>query len=198
MPITEEEANRIKEQLLTQLDNFPEDKREQIKNQINAMTLEQVEAFIEQNNLTHLSGQCIFCSIVANKTPSHKIAEDKNNIAILEINPETKGHALIIPKEHFDETPETVKFFAQEIAKKIKRKLEPENIEINELKIMGHSLLEIVPLYGEKKEKRKATEKELEALKKKITSPEEIKTKDKFNPQEETKEDIPILPPRIP
>ena len=82
MPITEEESSKIKEHLLTQLENFPEDRRTQIKEQINSMSIEQVETFIEQNKLTHLGGQCIFCSIVANKTPSFKIAEDKNNIGI--------------------------------------------------------------------------------------------------------------------
>jgi len=196
MPITEEEASKIKEQLLTQLDNFPEEKREQIKNQINSMTLEQVENFIKQNNLTHLGGQCIFCSIVANDVPCHKIAEDKNNLAILEINPEVRGHCLVIPKEHLDEIPESTKLLAQEVAKKIQRKLRPTEIEINELKIMEHSLLEVVPLYGEKKEKRKATKKELETLQKIITEPdEEIKTKMTIEKEEE---EIPILLPRIP
>ena len=122
MPITTEEASKIKEQLLTQLDNFPEEKRSQITEQINSMTGEQVEAFVKQNNLTHLGGQCIFCSIVANKTPSYKIAEDKNYIAILELNPLSKGHSLIIPKEHLEKVPESADALTQEIARKLKNK----------------------------------------------------------------------------
>ena len=100
MPITEEESDKIKEHLLSQLENFPEDRRTQIKEQVNSMSIEEVETFVEQNKLTHLGEQCIFCSIVAGKTPSFKISEDKDNIAILEINPLSKGHSLVIPKDH--------------------------------------------------------------------------------------------------
>ena len=199
MPITEEEASKTKEHLLKQLDNFPEDKREQIKTQINSMTTEQIETFIKQNELTHLGGQCIFCSIVANKTPSFKIAEDKNNIAILELNPLSKGHTLIIPKEHLDEISESARTFAPEISKKLQEKFNPNEIKINELKIMNHALLEVVPIYGTETQKRQATEEELKSLQEEITKPKEIQIEEKFRPKEkESSEDIPILPPRIP
>jgi histidine triad (HIT) family protein len=196
MPITTEEAIKIKEHLLTQLDNFPEDKRSQISKQIDSMTTEQIETFVKQNNLTHLGEQCIFCAIIANKTPSYKIEEDNNNLAILEINPETKGHILIIPKEHLDRIPESTKSFTQKIAKKIQKKFNPNKVEINELKITNHSLIEIVPTYGEKKQKRQASEEELKSLQEEILKVEEIEILKK--PQEIEEEGIPILPPRIP
>jgi histidine triad (HIT) family protein len=43
---------------------------------------------------------CIFCKIVSGDIPSHKIDEDERTIAFMDINPWTKGHALVIPKEH--------------------------------------------------------------------------------------------------
>src|SRR2546430_15755935 len=43
---------------------------------------------------------CIFCKIVAGEIPSHKIDEDDRTIAFMDINPWTRGHALVIPKEH--------------------------------------------------------------------------------------------------
>ena len=43
---------------------------------------------------------CIFCKIAAGEIPSRKIYEDKDLIAIMELNPTSKGHSLIIPKEH--------------------------------------------------------------------------------------------------
>ena len=43
MVISNEEAEKIKEHLLKQLENFPEDKRTQIKGQINSMNTGQVE-----------------------------------------------------------------------------------------------------------------------------------------------------------
>jgi len=43
---------------------------------------------------------CIFCKIVSNEIPSHKIYEDENVLAFLDITQGTKGHTLIIPKKH--------------------------------------------------------------------------------------------------
>jgi len=200
MPITDEEASKIKEQLLTQLDNFPEEKREQIKTQIGSMTNEQIEAFIKQNQLSHLGGQCIFCSIIANKTPSYKIAESPDGTAILELNPLSKGHALIIPKEHLEEIPESIRSLAQQVATKLKEKFSPNDVQINELKIMDHALLEVVPIYGDETEKKQATEEELKSLQNQITgeAKEETPETEETEEDEDEDEEIPILPPRIP
>ncbi|HDL02328.1 MAG TPA: HIT family protein [Candidatus Pacearchaeota archaeon] len=196
MPITTEEATKIKEQLLTQLENFPEDKRAQISDQINSMTDEQIETFVKQNNLTHLGGQCIFCAIIANKTPSYRITEDKDSIAILELNPLSKGHSLIIPKEHLDEVPESSNLLAQEVGKKLQEKFSPNEIKINELKIMDHAILEVVPIYGDETEKKQASEEELKSIQEEILKVKEIEILEK--PEEVKSEEIPILPPRIP
>src|SRR3989338_429783 len=45
---------------------------------------------------------CIFCKIVNGELPSVKIWEDKDFIAVLDPNPNTKGMTLIIPKKHYD------------------------------------------------------------------------------------------------
>ena len=45
---------------------------------------------------------CIFCKIVKGEIPSVKIWEDKNYLAILDINPNVEGMTLVIPKKHFD------------------------------------------------------------------------------------------------
>ncbi len=45
---------------------------------------------------------CLFCKIVSGEIPSHKIWEDKNHIAILDIFPNTLGQTLVIPKKHYD------------------------------------------------------------------------------------------------
>lgn len=44
---------------------------------------------------------CIFCKIVKGELPSHKIYEDEDNLAFLDINPTSDGHTLVIPKKHF-------------------------------------------------------------------------------------------------
>ncbi len=44
---------------------------------------------------------CIFCKIVAGEIPYHKIYEDADFLAFLDINPLAPGHALVIPKQHY-------------------------------------------------------------------------------------------------
>ena len=195
MTFTDEDAAQIKEHLLTQLTNFPEDKREQIKNQIDSMTNEQVEKFVEQNKLTHLGGQCIFCAITKGESKSYKIAENNSNIAILEINPLSKGHSLIIPLQHEEGITEQTKNLAEEISEKLKDKFNPKTIDTKEIKIMGHSLIELTPIYGGEKEKHQATEEELESLQQEIITEKIPETVEEI---EEANEEIPKLPPRIP
>jgi|SRR3989344_7678969 len=43
---------------------------------------------------------CIFCKIVAGEIPSHKVYEDENFLALLDIHPLSPGHTLVIPKKH--------------------------------------------------------------------------------------------------
>ncbi len=43
---------------------------------------------------------CLFCRIVAGELPAHKLYEDEQVLAFLDIQPGTKGHALVIPKDH--------------------------------------------------------------------------------------------------
>lgn len=44
---------------------------------------------------------CIFCKIANGEIPSATIYEDEDFRAFLDLNPATKGHALLVPKEHF-------------------------------------------------------------------------------------------------
>ncbi len=44
---------------------------------------------------------CIFCKLAAGEIPSATIYEDQEFRVLLDLNPATRGHALILPKEHF-------------------------------------------------------------------------------------------------
>ena len=44
---------------------------------------------------------CIFCKIAAGEIPSATLYEDEDFRVILDLGPASKGHALIIPKEHY-------------------------------------------------------------------------------------------------
>ena len=43
---------------------------------------------------------CLFCKIVAGELPATIVDEDERTIAFMDINPATRGHALVIPRSH--------------------------------------------------------------------------------------------------
>lgn len=66
---------------------------------------------------------CIFCKIINNEISSYKIYEDDVVLAFLDVNPDSNGHTLIIPKQHFqdiDDIPSEVLNHIMNIAKKLK------------------------------------------------------------------------------
>ncbi|MBS3176707.1 HIT domain-containing protein [Candidatus Woesearchaeota archaeon] len=63
------------------------------------LTPEQKKALEEQK------ANCVFCKIVKGEIPSKKVFEDEQVLAILDINPATKGHVLLLPKEHYPILP---------------------------------------------------------------------------------------------
>ena len=80
---------------------------------------------------------CIFCKIANGEIPSATVYEDSICRVILDVNPANKGHALIIPKEHFDniysmdaETAAKIFTIATEVAKAQKAELNPDGLNI--------------------------------------------------------------------
>lgn len=43
---------------------------------------------------------CIFCRIIAGELPGQIVAEDERTVSFMDINPATRGHALVIPRAH--------------------------------------------------------------------------------------------------
>ena len=73
---------------------------------------------------------CLFCRIVAGEVPSTRVREDERTIAFMDISPATRGHALVIPREHARDIHEidpddlaAVARMAQRVAKKAKANL---------------------------------------------------------------------------
>jgi histidine triad (HIT) family protein len=50
---------------------------------------------------------CIFCKIAAGEIPATFVDEDERTIAFMDISPATRGHALVIPREHYRDLHET-------------------------------------------------------------------------------------------
>lgn len=56
----------------------------------------------EQNKIIEEQKKtCIFCNIISRKIQSEIVYEDDKLIALLDINPASRGHVLIMPKEHY-------------------------------------------------------------------------------------------------
>ncbi len=47
-----------------------------------------------------MPGDCLFCKIVAGEIPATMVGEDERTVAIMDINPATRGHVLVIPRMH--------------------------------------------------------------------------------------------------
>lgn len=65
---------------------------------------------------------CIFCKIIGGEIPSNTIYEDDTFKVILDVNPASMGHALILPKQHYAnlyEIDEEVAADAMRLAKKL-------------------------------------------------------------------------------
>lgn len=47
-----------------------------------------------------MPGDCLFCKILAGEIPATIVGEDERTVAIMDINPATRGHVLVIPRTH--------------------------------------------------------------------------------------------------
>lgn len=103
---------------------------------------------------------CIFCKIANGEIPSKTIYEDSDFRVILDLGPATKGHALILPKEHADnllelpdETARKVLPVAKEVAEKMKDRLHCEGLNLvqNNGELAGqtvkHFHMHMIPRY---------------------------------------------------
>ena len=105
---------------------------------------------------------CIFCKIAAGEIPSATLYEDDDFRVILDIEPASKGHALILPKEHYAnlyELDDELAAKALVLAKKMITKLtdivgcEGYNILQNNGKAAGqtvfHFHMHLIPRYAD-------------------------------------------------
>lgn len=102
---------------------------------------------------------CIFCKILNGDIPSRKIYEDDNVLAFLDITQATKGHTLIIPKEHIknvyeldSETAANLFSVVPKISRALKKAFNPIGLNIinnNEapLQAVYHYHLHLIPRY---------------------------------------------------
>jgi len=200
----EKEIKLVKEQIIKQIDSWKasDEQKEAAKEQIRNMDSKQLEQFLVKNKLIQGEG-CVFCAIAEGKISAFKIDESQNYLAVLEINPISKGHTIVIPKKHLisDKLTDEAVDFAEKISKKLEKKLKPKKVEISTQDFQGHAILNIIPVYKEMQGKRKkAPEAELKELQEKILSEEpEEEEEPKEKEKKPTKpKKLPKAPRRIP
>ena len=104
----------------------------------------------------------VFCKIIDGEIPCHKLYEDDEVLAFLDISQVTKGHALVISKKHFDNflsTPQEIMHKVMDVAQRIGQvdiKLlgaKGVNILTNCYKEAGQSVMHfhvhVIPRYNE-------------------------------------------------
>jgi|SRR3989344_4115199 len=114
--------NPLTEELIEELNEIIQLPREEqsikLKEFFKKLTPEQIE-FLKKNQ----SRQCIFCGISLGQISSYKLYEDNDSVAVLDINPASNGHVIIIPKMHLKysyELPLRIFEITNLISKKIK------------------------------------------------------------------------------
>jgi histidine triad (HIT) family protein len=119
----------------------------------------------------------IFSRIIQGDIPCHKIAENDQFIAFLDITPVAKGHTLVVPKvevDHFfdldNELLAEINLFAKEVSKKLQRTVPCRRIGVAIIGLeVPHAHVHLVPLntmsdINFSAERLKMTNEELAAL----------------------------------
>jgi histidine triad (HIT) family protein len=93
---------------------------------------------------------CVFCKIRDGQIPAMKVFEDKRTLCIMDINPISPGHCLVLPKTHattiFDADAADLQAAiatAKRVALALKQALEPEGLNI--LQANGPAAFQSVP-----------------------------------------------------
>lgn len=105
------------------------------------------------------SAPCIFDEIVAGRAPAHKIYEDKDTLAFLDLFPITRGHTLVIPKRHVDRLTELREEEYEDlfrtvvtVCRRVERLTSDYNVAVNQGRLAGqlvfHLHFHIIPRYN--------------------------------------------------
>jgi len=96
---------------------------------------------------------CIFCKIISNEVPSYKVYEDPEFFGFLTIKPLTKGHMLLVPKNHSEDILVMdsdeylhMMMIAKTMAEKIKGLFNPARVSMMVVGLeVAHTHLHIFP-----------------------------------------------------
>jgi histidine triad (HIT) family protein len=105
---------------------------------------------------------CLFCGIVAGDVPAQIVDSDEHTVAFMDINPATRGHALVVPRTHStdlmdvaDEDLERTMLAARRLVTKMEAALEPDGFNVLNAcrpaawQTIFHFHLHVIPRYDD-------------------------------------------------
>ncbi len=171
MPLTSEEIKELKEQLHSQIKNLPPDKKAEAEKQISSMSTEALESMLKQQQ----SSDSIFRMIVKKETDSVIVGENSEALAVLDINPISRGHTMIIPKKAVssaDKIPKAAFALAQELTNKITSNLKAKETKAETNVQFGEAIIHLIPIYDKplslSSKREKASKEDLESVKRSL------------------------------
>jgi histidine triad (HIT) family protein len=109
-----------------------------------------------------MAEDCLFCGIVAGDVPGQIVDSDEHTVAFMDINPATRGHALVVPREHAadlmeisDADLERTMVAARRLARKMEETLEPDGFNLLNAcrpaawQTVFHYHLHVIPRYDD-------------------------------------------------
>jgi histidine triad (HIT) family protein len=136
-----------------------------------------------------MAEDCLFCGIVAGDLPAQIVDSDEHTVAFMDINPATRGHALVVPRTHTadlmqisDGDLERTMVAARRLARKIEAALQPAGFNVINAcgpaawQTVFHYHLHVIPRYEDDPLKlpwipRGAPEEEIAAVADQIRAP---------------------------
>jgi histidine triad (HIT) family protein len=80
---------------------------------------------------------CLFCGIVAGELPAQIVDSDEHTVAFMDINPATRGHALVVPRSHStdlmevsDDDLQHAIVAVRRLAERMRAALEPDGFNV--------------------------------------------------------------------
>ena len=105
---------------------------------------------------------CLFCGIVEGSVPSETVDSDERTVSFMDINPATRGHALVVPRAHSTDLMvidpvdlEASATAAQRLARRMEEVLKPDGFNVlNACRAAGwqtvfHFHLHVIPRYDD-------------------------------------------------
>lgn len=174
MTLTPEQIRELKAQLIQQVHHLPEKQKSQAVQQIESLSPQALESLIKQRQSQDKS---VFRMIINKEIASFPILEDQNALAVLEINPISQGHAIVIPKKPLkpkDLIPQEISDSAKKSSEKLLNYLKPKSIEVLEEIKFGEKIINLIPVYDRtltlSSPRKKAEPRDLESLANKISN----------------------------